>query len=342
MEDTGIGLSDEALERVFEPFYQQEQVDERYGGTGLGLTIVKRLTEDLGGKISVQSEPGKGSVFTVRLPGLRAAAPEDGAVADAAASGGDDRRLDGADLLVVEDDPVSRDILARMLESRGALVRTAKDGEEALRATELRLPDAALTDLRMPKLDGFEFLGALREQSATKNLPVLIVTADLRAETRSRLAGFGSAMIVPKPVDRSMLLDCLQTVIPDKVIRAPDRAEESAPGSALTTGSLLAELGDEKATQAVEALAGPANAARKKIPRRSSSMNGTTSPGRSRPCSRASAPERSAASRDEPARRSRPSTPRSSPGSAPNSTNWCAEFRAKLPRCVRPVPRPVR
>ncbi|MFA6504459.1 MAG: two-component regulator propeller domain-containing protein [Treponemataceae bacterium] len=262
--DTGIGLNEEAVHRVFEPFYQQEHVNERYGGTGLGLTIVQRLTEDLGGQIAVTSEVGKGSGFTVRIPDLRAATAADGAVSSLSDAVPDDRRLDGTDLLIVEDDPVNRDLMGRMLESRGAAVRTALNGEEGLRSIEIRIPDAVLTDLRMPKVDGFAFLEALRNHPSTKNLPVLIVTADLRSETRSRLAGYGSATIVPKPVERSHLLDCLETVLPGRVVRASEPVRV-VPLPALTRETLQTELGAEKATQAVAALSGAALTARKSI-----------------------------------------------------------------------------
>lgn len=264
VEDTGIGLNEEAMKRVFEPFYQDEQIGERYGGTGLGLTIVKRLAEELGGGASVESTLGQGSRFTVVVPGL--CAPNSDAAAGGSISDAqpDDRRLDGLDLLIVEDDPVNRDILSRFLESRGASVRIAGDGDEGLRGIELRRPDAVLADLRMPRLDGFDFLRRLRADPATEKLPVLIVTADVRAETRSRLSEIEHTMVVPKPVDRAQLFDCLETALPGRITRVSE-IPELVPVSELTSGSLRSELGTVKAERAIAALSGAALAARRSI-----------------------------------------------------------------------------
>lgn len=268
--DTGIGLSEEAIGRVFEPFYQQDPNPERYGGTGLGLTIVKRLTEELGGSIEVKSAPGEGSVFTVRIPGFRIQS-EDSDVVPA-----DDRWIEGLDLLVVEDDPASRDIITRMLESRGASIRTASDGKDALRNIEIKRPDAVLADLRMPNMDGFAFLKALRDHPPTHDLPVLIVTADLRAQTRARLSGFGAAVIIPKPIERSRLMDALEVALPGRVAVKPASGQAlegeaisavftKKPDASLTAEALVGELGKEGADAVIEALSGDALEKRRRI-----------------------------------------------------------------------------
>ena len=264
VEDTGIGLSEAALKRVFEPFYQDEFVGERYGGTGLGLTIVKRLAEELGGSVSVDSRVGAGSRFTVVVPGLCAPVPEAGSLDSISDNRPDDRRLDGLDLLIVEDDPVNRDILSRFLESRGATVRTAEDGEKGLNAMSLGIPDAVLADLRMPKIDGFEFMRRIRANPETAGVPILIVTADVRAQTRVLLAAFSATSVVPKPVDRSQLFDCLESALPGRITRTTD-VPEFAPAAELSYESLLLELGSEKAEKAVSELAGTALAARRSI-----------------------------------------------------------------------------
>jgi CheY-like chemotaxis protein len=172
--------------------------------------------------------------------------------------------LDGLDLLIVEDDPVNRDILIRFLEARGAAVRAARNGEEGLRSIEFRMPDAVLADLRMPKADGLEFLQTLRGNAPTRDLPVLVVTADLRSETRELLAQYSATALVPKPVDRTFLFDCLEAALPGRVARKSAAMDESLPRT-LTRGALVAELGEAAAGRAIDSLAGRAAAAFKAL-----------------------------------------------------------------------------
>ncbi len=215
--DTGPGIGEENRDRVFEAFYQDPASGSLQGGTGLGLAIVKRLTAGLGGSVALASRRGEGSSFTVRMPvSLPALQPAQDAGAETEgpeARRFDDRRLDGRSLLVVEDEPINADILERLLRARGARVHRAESGAEGLRILAELHVDAVLLDYRMPGGGGRDFLAQLRSSAAGAELPVVMVTADLRPELRSELAAFGVTEIVAKPVDRVLLMDSLERLL---------------------------------------------------------------------------------------------------------------------------------
>jgi len=204
--DTGIGMSAELAERAFEPFVQGERpLDRSYGGLGIGLTLVRRLAELHGGTASAESEgPGKGSVFTVRLPAARA--PElsrwrTGPRPAAAAR----------DVLVVEDNDDARETLRRMLELEGHRVRTAADGVSGLEAVRSAPPEIALIDIGLPKMDGYELARRIRREVSGARQPYLVaVTGYGLPEDRKRTLEAGFDMHVVKPVDAALLADVLE------------------------------------------------------------------------------------------------------------------------------------
>src|SRR5207302_2274252 len=169
--DTGIGMTPEQQAKLFEEFTQADSLTaRRYGGTGLGLAISRKLARMMGGDVTVASEPGKGSVFTVRLP----------ASADTQAKssiGSDGRRSPTADsVLVIDDYATARELIADHLKAEGFSVVTAAGGVEGLkRAKELR-PTAITLDVMMPDLDGWSVLAALRQDPALADIPVIMVT----------------------------------------------------------------------------------------------------------------------------------------------------------------------
>ena len=156
MSDTGIGMTPEQQAKLFEEFTQADSSTARkYGGTGLGLAICRKLARMMGGDVTVTSEPGKGSVFTARLP----------AAADPPArspSGLDGGRPSSADcVLVIDDDATARELISDHLKAEGFSVVTAAGGVEGLKlAKELR-PIAITLDVMMPDLDGWSVLAAL-------------------------------------------------------------------------------------------------------------------------------------------------------------------------------------
>ncbi|MGO4391092.1 PAS domain S-box protein [Variovorax sp. M-6] len=201
--DTGIGIESELLGRVFAPFTQADSsTTRRFGGTGLGLTIVKQLTELMGGELGVASTPGSGSEFWVVLP-LEIAAD---AVAPGAAS--PDQDLSRIRVLVVDDSPVNLLVCQNILGRAGAEVRLAKDGREAvemLRAGPGSF-DLVLMDVHMPVLDGNEATRRIRGELGLAALPVIALTASALVAERERAFEAGMNDFVSKPFDAEALV----------------------------------------------------------------------------------------------------------------------------------------
>ncbi|WP_437996146.1 response regulator [Sorangium sp. So ce185] len=210
VEDEGIGMTEEQLKRLFQPFVQADaSTSRRYGGTGLGLMITKRLVELMGGAIEVKSEVGKGSTFRVRLP--LAAPPDDAAARDGAADGhgragaeawapgrADAQRL----VLVVDDDATVRDLLKRHIEALGHHVALAPGGREGLRLAGTLFPDVITLDLLMPEMDGWRVLSALKSTPALASIPVIVISI---VEERGIGYSLGAADYITKPVEREAL-----------------------------------------------------------------------------------------------------------------------------------------
>jgi signal transduction histidine kinase/CheY-like chemotaxis protein/HAMP domain-containing protein len=193
--DTGIGMTAEQQAKLFEEFTQADSsTARRYGGTGLGLAITRKLARMMGGDVTVQSEPGKGSVFTVRLP----------AGADTAAMGATNgsRAPSGDCVLVVDDDATARELIAEHLKAEGFSVVTAAGGLEGLKlAKELR-PIAITLDVMMPDLDGWSVLAALRQDPELAEIPVIMITI---LDEHRRGVALGAAGYLTKPIDRERL-----------------------------------------------------------------------------------------------------------------------------------------
>ena len=175
--DSGIGMSEEQLGRLFQAFSQADaSTTRRYGGTGLGLAISKHFCEMLGGHIDVESTPGSGSTFTITLPIQR----ERTRAVEATPSAGPVRVVSGeADMalvMVVDDDPNSRALLAATVRREGYRVIEADDGEAALASAREYRPDIITLDVLMPRLDGWAVLAALKSDDESRDIPVIIVT----------------------------------------------------------------------------------------------------------------------------------------------------------------------
>jgi signal transduction histidine kinase/CheY-like chemotaxis protein len=197
--DDGMGIPAEMLERVFDAFLQTEAARARaQGGLGIGLTLVKRLVELHGGRISAASEgPGRGSTFTLRLPAARAelAAPPP----PARAPGPSPRQV-----LVVDDNADAADCLAEALRAEGHVVRVEHSGVDALADAEASLPDVAIIDIGMPGMDGYEVARRLRAAHPGAPLRLVALTGFGREadQRRAFAAGFDAHMVKPADLDR--------------------------------------------------------------------------------------------------------------------------------------------
>ncbi|WP_293345253.1 PAS domain S-box protein [Phenylobacterium sp.] len=192
--DTGPGLDDEAQAQLFQRFTQIDgSMTRQHGGTGLGLAISRGIAEAMGGAVSVTSIPGEGATFRVELPAPAADLPEELEGAQATMS------IDGIRVLVVDDNPVNRELSRRILEAAGVEVSDAPDGAEALTLLAQLPVDVVLMDLRMPVLDGRAALRALRgTPGPNQDVPVLAFTADADLEGEGDLDGFDG--LVRKPI----------------------------------------------------------------------------------------------------------------------------------------------
>ena len=211
--DTGIGMSPEAIEKLFAPFTQADvSTTRRFGGTGLGLSIVHQLVTLMGGRIAVESEPDQGSVFRVRLP-FEAADEEDVRYVTQPQPLGAGW-LRGLRILLVDDSAINLEIGRGLLELEGAVVVTAANGQEALdRLHALRGFDAVLMDLQMPVMDGYEAARRIRDELGLKDLPVLALTAGALSEEKHKAEAAGLDAFLTKPLDPAAMVRTLRKVV---------------------------------------------------------------------------------------------------------------------------------
>ncbi|MBX3261849.1 MAG: response regulator [Labilithrix sp.] len=205
VEDTGVGIRPEDVPRLFNEFEQLEPTGmaEKPEGTGLGLALTQRLVEMHGGTISVKSELGKGSTFTVVLPGVRK--PEATRSSDPPPSGGGSSTR----VLVVDDDDDAALLLAGHVRAAGLEALFARTADEALRVAASERPAAITLDLLMPHIDGWATLGCLKQDAATADIPVVIVSVN---DDVPRGRELGAARHLIKPVARSALHEALASV----------------------------------------------------------------------------------------------------------------------------------
>ena len=215
--DTGIGLDADALARLFQPFTQADSSTARkYGGTGLGLTISKRLVEAMGGTIGAASEPGKGSTFWFELT-LPVSSPSEQPRALERELG--QRAVPTSDgeaplILVAEDNPVNQIIAGRMLEKLGYAIDLVADGQAALDAITETSYAAVLMDCQMPGLDGYEATRALRiREQGSAHLQVIAMTAHSMAGDREKCLAAGMDDYVSKPIQVSRLAEILARTV---------------------------------------------------------------------------------------------------------------------------------
>jgi CheY-like chemotaxis protein/HPt (histidine-containing phosphotransfer) domain-containing protein len=270
--DTGIGLSAEQQARLFQPFVQADgSITRRFGGTGLGLSICRRLVDLMDGEIGVDSTPGTGSTFWVRLavpvvqaasPGLRpgphAATPSGRTWARAAAAptappawtlpDPEAATRAGARILVAEDNPINRAVMAKLMDTLGYVASFADDGEAAWNLMQTERFGLLITDCHMPLLDGYALTRRVRAAEAADGrprLPVIALTADTRSDIGPQCRAAGMDEVLAKPIERAALDAAIAAWLPAaSALRRPLGAAapsppRDTPTAAVATGQTL-------------------------------------------------------------------------------------------------------
>ena len=226
MTDTGIGMTEEQMGRLFQEFSQADSSTARkYGGTGLGLAISRHFCRMMGGDITVESKPGEGSTFTIRLP--RIVQSDEALVTEALRKARAEPVHPVAEeaeeplILVVDDDATVRELVERHLERAGFAVVTARGGQEGLRLVRELRPAAVTLDIMMPDLDGWTVLAAIKGDPALAAIPVVLMSI---VDQKNRGYALGAADYLVKPVDRSQARgDADQHLRPDRGTRPSGR-----------------------------------------------------------------------------------------------------------------------
>jgi PAS domain S-box-containing protein len=204
VEDTGIGIARDQQERIFEAFVQSAgQSNRKYGGTGLGLAITRRLTNMMGGIVTLQSELERGSVFAFIFPEVSLAStvelvgyyPVDNNL----------NQFVPSKILVVDDVPSNRELIGGYFEKTHHVLLFAENGQDAIHFTQVHQPDLILLDLRMPHMDGKQAAQYLKQDQQTQNIPIVILTASSQKEEQAQIEQFCQGFL-QKPVSRSQLV----------------------------------------------------------------------------------------------------------------------------------------
>ncbi len=215
--DTGIGISEDQLELIFEAFRQQEkQSAMKYGGTGLGLTITRRLIEMMGGEINVESELGKGSRFDVIIRDVAVAS-----VVDTEEESIDidlnSLRFENPLVLIVDDVEINRLLLREYLEGLNVSTVEAANGSEAVELLNDNKPDLILMDIKMPVMDGYEASNVIKANKNLQDIPIIAITASVLKDEEDKInrAGFGGYL--SKPISKVDLVEELRRFLPYSV-----------------------------------------------------------------------------------------------------------------------------
>jgi len=216
--DSGRGISAAKQKEIFKPFKQARSEDELLGGTGLGLSISRELATLMGGKVTVESVEGEGTTFSVTMPGVEIV-DDSGSTPDTGQEAEDFDLLRSSSILVVDDNPLNRELLAGYFEGSHHQLNFATNGKEAIEQAQRIVPDVVLMDIRMPVMGGQEARSIMKGDQDLQEVPVIAVTASslLRQENilRKKFDGY-----IRKPFSRAELFMAL-----DQVIRRADPAE---------------------------------------------------------------------------------------------------------------------
>jgi len=210
--DTGIGISSEVMNRLFQPFEQADSsIARQYGGTGLGLSICRRLADLMGGAITVNSTEGRGSTFTLTVP--LEVAPEETTITEQNSIEAEPNKTpENAHILVVEDNKVNQIVIGKILKSLGYSWDTADDGVSALEVFDPERHAIILTDIRMPRMDGYRLASEIRSlEGHGSKVPIIALSADAMEEAKEKSELSGIDVFLTKPVKIDEVRECLNS-----------------------------------------------------------------------------------------------------------------------------------
>lgn len=245
IKDTGIGIPEDQINIIFESFRQQEgQSNRKYGGTGLGLTITKRLLEMMDGDISVESQVGIGTTFYIRLHNVAVSTVKSLKAIPEKQFQLRNIIFDKGLILVVDDTASNRDLITELLSQAGLETLQAKEGQVAVISAEENQPDLIFMDIRMPIMDGYQSVLQIKRNPKTRHIPVIALTASVKEEEKINLKDSGFSGFLSKPVDAELLFSEVSKYINyQKKDVKPIPAEDFQPDSSpLDNGQNIKEL----------------------------------------------------------------------------------------------------
>ncbi len=225
--DTGIGIAESDQNRLFQPFVQiDSSLNRRYEGTGLGLALVKQIVELHGGDVSLDSELGQGSCFTVRLPYKLELVDDSTAtrpkylhpIADAPVMIPFDvitefNNINSPLILLAEDNEINVTTVSSYLEAKGYRILLAKNGQEAIKLTQSHRPDLILMNVQMPEVSGFEAIQKIREDEELLSIPIIALTALAMIDDQQKCLDSGASEYIAKPVKLKQLTATIQRLL---------------------------------------------------------------------------------------------------------------------------------
>ncbi len=230
VQDTGIGMDPAALSQLFQRFFQADSsLSRKFTGAGLGLQISLSLARRLGGDITVQSQPGAGSTFTVRMPWVVRQAPDD-QVTDQVSAGATSRPDGRVRILVAEDHPVNRKFMSILLQRMGYETRFCENGELAVAALVREDYDLVLMDIHMPVMDGLTATRTIRAMAQPKSeIPIIAITADVLQDARDQAQAAGVTAFIAKPVTQEELEPLIARIVARAAATPSSQVEAASP-----------------------------------------------------------------------------------------------------------------
>ncbi len=225
VEDTGIGISKDQFDEIFAAFKQQKGQGNKFGGTGLGLTITKSLVEIMNGEIFFESEIGKGTIFTVLLKDVVVGSITNKINKDVFKF---DKNINflNSKVLVVEDNNYNMNLVKYILNAQNINILKAFNGQEAIEILKTEKPDLILMDMKMPIMDGYEATKIIKSNKNWKKIPLVALTAEVMKDDKEKIESIGCDAFLSKPIDEDELFNTLSKFLPYKIIDNSVKKEE--------------------------------------------------------------------------------------------------------------------